>query len=155
MVSENTSNKLTILGFVLAYALVFVGLGAVGYHYIPKTGGDIRVSKKIDPTAAADLSYIDLPPVIISVGGDDDSRINPRVRVDLALEVARKDREIVVGYQPYITERVGRMLGTLSTEEIAAPRNMSWIKSEMLQAINDAGAPAPVQAVIFRRFVLM
>lgn len=155
MANANASNKHLILGFVLAYAIVFAGLAAVGYHYMPKSGEGLRVSKKLVPVVISDLSYIDLPPVIVAVNAKEESRISPKVRVDLALEVARKDREIVEGYQPYITERVGRMLRGLSPEEIAASRNMTWIRAEMLDAVNNAGAPAPVHAVIFRRFVLM
>lgn len=155
MENANASSKHLILGFVLAYALVFAGLAAVGYHCLPKSGENIRVSKKEAPIVLTDVAYVDLPPVIVSVEARQGVSTTPRVRVDLALEVARKDREVVEGYQPYITERVGTMLRGLSPEEIESTRNIGWIRSEMLRAVNTAGAPAQVQGVIFRRFVLM
>jgi len=142
--------------FIIAYVSVFLVLGWFGYHMSVRMG-----MARLPPPShhfATDMSYLDLPRMVVSVGGSGEGGGGiwaPRVRLDITLEVAGKDAEILRGYQPQIMEKIAAYMMKLKPEDLTRRGSMQWLRGELLNRINNADMPVPVHDVLFRELIIM
>jgi len=147
---KNNSSKYGAYHFLVLYVGVFVSLAALGYYVANKysvTGVQPTPSAR---TFATDLTYYDMPRMTISVGSG-----SVHMRVDVALEVAKKDVSIVEGYQPRMTAKLNSYLSTLSPERMQEAKLLPWLRAEMLAQVNSVGIPVPIHDLLFRQLVVM
>ncbi len=100
------------------------------------------------------LAYCDLPRMTVSLGGSD-SKTAPRIRLDIALEVASKDVLTIDSVQSRIADRLAAFLGQLSLKQIERPGSVAWLRDQMLKQVNSAGLPVPVHDLMFRQLVIL
>jgi len=98
------------------------------------------------------LTYYDLPRMTVVLNSGNKG---PHVRLDISLEVAKKDLPLVEGYQPHMIEKLNNFFVTVDPERMQQAMYMPWLHTEMLKQINSVGATAPVHDVFFRQMLIM
>ncbi len=150
--SISKTPKTRLYAFVAAYISVFTVLAVIGYYLADEVGLVHRHQALQTQKFATDLAYYDLPRMNI---GLNDDRGATHIRIDLSLEVAKKDMPVIQGYEPRITDRLGTFLSTVTPEHIKQVQYLPWLHQQMLKQINAAGSPAPVHDVLLRQMVIM
>jgi flagellar basal body-associated protein FliL len=98
------------------------------------------------------MAYIDLPRINLQVG---DANNEVHMRLEISLEVAKKDLPIMQGYQPQITDRLNFFLAHMRPEQLRQPQNIPELRAAMLRLVNDMGAPVPVHDLMLRQMIVM
>ena len=147
-----TNAKLS--NFALSYTMVVTVLLVLGF-YAAGRAGIIPTELKHTaghPSFATEMTYYDIPrmTVAMSSGGG-----GAHLRLDISLEVANKDRDVVEGYQPRITDKLNKYISTLRPDQLERPNAMPWLREELLKQINSVGSPVPIHDLMFRQFVIM
>ena len=148
MKSQTTKNS--ILRVYIIGVAIFVALAVCGYYMADRIG----LIKHPVPVAhgfISDMAYLDLPRMTVSLGGAG----SVHVRVDIALEVARKDIPTLEGFQPRITDKLNAFFSKVQLDEIEEPASMPFLRQEMLRQINSVTAPIPVHDLMLRQLVIM
>ncbi|MDR3449708.1 MAG: flagellar basal body-associated FliL family protein [Alphaproteobacteria bacterium] len=143
--------------FIVAYVLTFVLLAVFGSMLITNVTQVHRINRALPHGFMTDMTYYDLPRLTVSMSGGEGGggKSAPRVRMDISLEVPRQDIDIIDGYQPHITERIGDFVRTLKVDQVNNARSMIWLHDEILKRINNSGVPVPVHEVFFRELLVM
>lgn len=137
--------------FIALYvSVLFLWIAAFGYYYESTRPDPAPNATSASRMFHTDMAYYDMPRMTVSVGSGD-----VHMRIDVALEVAKKDVPMVEGYQPRITAKLNSYLSTLSPERIQEAKMLPWLRAEMLAQINSVGAPIPVHDLVFRQLVVM
>jgi len=132
-------------------ALFFAALAAFGYFAVD-TDGHFRRPAPMNQQFTTDMTYYDLPRMTLAVGqGKDETH----VRIDITLEVAKKDLPILEGYQPQITDRLNVFFIALHPEQIRRFSTLPWLRGEMLQQVNNLSMPFPVHDLMLRQMIVM
>jgi flagellar basal body-associated protein FliL len=106
------------------------------------------------PLFSSDLTYFDLPRMSLTLTSS--SKNGPtRVRCDISLEVAEKDRQRLLDYQPRISDRLVDYMRRLDGEEILRPNVTGWLRRDLLDQVNTVSDPIAVRDIIFRQFVIL
>lgn len=148
---EFFSSKYKTYHFVALYVGVFVALAALGYYVANRYSlAAVQPPPEASRAFATDLTYYDMPRMTITVGGGD-----VHMRVDVALEVAKKDVSVVEGYQPRMTAKLSSYLSTISPERMQEAKLLPWLRAEMLAQVNSVGMPVPIHDLLFRQLVVM
>jgi len=134
-----------------SYIGVFGMLAALGYYAMDKTGM-VMHAVRVKQDFATDLTYQDLPRMTVTLHGDSSGM---HVRLDLSLEVAKKDVRVIDGYQPRMLDRLNGFFGSVDPERLRQTRFMPWLHQEMLKQVNSVGSPAPVRDVVVRQMLIM
>jgi flagellar FliL protein len=101
---------------------------------------------------AADLAFVDIPPLVISLrdGGN-----TPRhLRFRGSLEVPRADAEHVSALLPRVTDLLNGYLRALSLEEIEDPEALVRLRAQMLRRIQVATGEGRVNDLLVMEFVI-
>jgi flagellar basal body-associated protein FliL len=130
-----------IAGFVVLAA--YGGFILVGAGKTPPQNQQIAVVEK---------TYYKLPSIVVDMTGSGKSS---RVQFDISLEVARTDMRILEGYQPRITERLNDYLSNAHFDAFNHRNSLVRMRQEMLQEVNNAGAPVTVYDLILRKIIVM
>jgi flagellar basal body-associated protein FliL len=146
--SASKSRLMQLYIFVL---LVFAGLASCGYFFAEEAGL-IKRPAPMTHKFVSEMAYIDLPRMIVDMGHKGSLS---QVQVDISLEIADKDKYVVEGYKPLITDKINNFLANEKPEEIERISKMPWLRHEILRQINSAGAPVPVYDVFFREMFIM
>jgi flagellar basal body-associated protein FliL len=153
------ARKIRFYNFVTAYMTLFGMLAALGYYALENANFFSTPEANASHGFHSDLAYYDLPRMTIAVGSGGEpgggGAIAPRVRIDIALEVAIKDVRVIDGYQPRITDRLTTFLSHLTPDQIEQPGSMPWLHEQMLKQVNSAASPVPVHDLMFRQLVVM
>jgi flagellar basal body-associated protein FliL len=136
--------------FLTMYVSVFMALAALGYYVVHKSSFVEGHPAQATHSFASDLAYYDMPRMTIVVGGGD-----VHMRIDMALEISKKDMQIVEGYQPRMTAKLNSFLSTLGSERVREAQMLPWLRAEMLAQVNSVGMPVPVHDLLFRQLVVM
>jgi hypothetical protein len=142
-----------LYSFVAAYIGVLSALAIIGY-YLADEVGLVHHRAPLTQKFATDLAYYDLPRMMIGLNGNGEHGAT-HVRIDLSLEIAKKDVPILEGYQPRITDKVSDFLATISPDRMQEMQYMPWLHKEILKQVNASGSPAPVHDVILRQMLIM
>ncbi|MDR3424623.1 MAG: flagellar basal body-associated FliL family protein [Alphaproteobacteria bacterium] len=148
--SKNASRSRMVQIYV-ACVLLFVGLAACGY-LVADQAGLIKHPAPVAHAFVSDMTYVDLPRMMVDVGSKDSSA---QVQVDISLEIASKDKAILEGYQPRITDKINDFLSQEPPEEIARFSSTPWIRQELLRQVNGVGSPVPVYDVLLRQMLIL
>ena len=149
MISHSNQNILKAL--YAGCASVLLILAIVGYSIIDKNK-HIDRPKHIENPFFSDMTYMDLPRVNVALGKGIDTT---HVRVNIALEVTKKDLPIIEGYQPRIMDKLSLYLGSLTPEQLRMAGTSSIMRQSLLQKANAAGAPVPIHDLFFEQIVIM
>jgi flagellar basal body-associated protein FliL len=137
--------------YVYAFAvLMFLTLAIFGYCVADMNG--LRRPVPLAGNFVTDMAYIDLPRINLQVG---DANNEAHMRIEIALEVAKKDIPTVEGYQPQITDRLNLFLAHMRPEQLRQLRNIPELRADMLRLVNDMGSPAPIHDLMLRQMIIM
>jgi hypothetical protein len=145
-------------GFIVSYVSVFVILALFGYYASGKGTFMEHASLYTKQRFHSDMGYIPLPRMNISMGGGGDGGGGdsaPRLRMEIVLEVAHKDMDILSGYQPRMQEKINAYVLKLKTEDLKEKGSIVWLRAALLKQVNSAGSPVPVHDLYFQQFVMM
>lgn len=149
-----SNNKRMIL-FVASYVAIFTALGLFGYMLLKQEQeihqvAQVLATKKV----VTDLSYYDLPRMTVAVNNVEGGS-SSRLRVDISLEVARKDMVYVTSLQPHITAKLREKLANITVDRDELAHSVPVIRADLLHAINSEVMPVPVHDLLFRELVIM
>jgi flagellar basal body-associated protein FliL len=150
---ERKTDKNRFLHFYVGSVALFLVLAAVGYYWVDREG---LLSASSPPSAPpheskADRTYVDLPRMAVSLGGGTGNQ----VRVNISLEVDRKDASVVEGYLPQIMDKLNVFFPKVQIEELRNPRAMFILHKDMLWQINSIGMPFSVHDLMLQNLVVM
>jgi hypothetical protein len=97
-----------------------------------------------------DLTYYDMPRMTILLGGG----AQTQVRLDLSLEVAKKDVAVVEGFQPRIADRLNGLFLHINPDDFRSSTDLPWLRQQMLSQVNNA-TPVPIHDLLLRQMVIM
>jgi flagellar basal body-associated protein FliL len=132
-------------------ALMFLTLAIFGYCVVDKNG-HMRRPVPLAGNFVTDMAYVDLPRINLQVGNADNET---HMRIEISLEVASKDKAVMEGYQPQITDRLNFFLARMKPEQLRKPQNVAHLREEMLRLVNGIGAPVPVHDLMVRQMIIM
>jgi flagellar basal body-associated protein FliL len=147
-----------ISNFALSYTAVLLVLAGFGCYAAQRAGmlpSELQTTMQATPGKAlftTEMSYYDLPRMTVAMAEGPDAA---HVRLDISLEIANKDKIVVEGYQPRMTDTLNHFLSTLRPEQLQRPNVLPWLREELLKQVNSVGSPAPVHDLTFRQFVIM
>ena len=145
------ANKNSIFRVYILGVALFVVLSVFGYYMADRSGLIRHAVPTVGHGFVSDMAYFDLPRITMSFGSSNATHL----RVDIALEVARKDIPALEGYQPRITDKLNVFFSKVPLREIEDPAAMPFLRQEMLRQINGVTAPVPVHDLMLRQLVIM
>ncbi len=149
--------------FLLAYVGAFLGLAYLGIQY----GGTDGMKKMMHSGSKApdrvvttsgglfgtELEVYDLPRMTVDVTGG--SGGHKRVRMDISLEVAKKDLPRIEGYKPRITDHIISYMQHKNMDNVSAPSYLRDLHDGLKHVVTVAGQPVAIHDVVLRQFVVM
>ena len=139
--------------FAFAYVFSFTALAAVGYAV-----GDYSFrSAVVKPVVSSaviegDTAFYDLPNVNLTMSAGGDSNL---VRIDMSLEVQKRDMARLDSYAPRISDQIVRYLRKQDIEELRQSGREHQLKDQLLEQTNKASYPVQIMDIVFRRFVVL
>lgn len=140
--------------FLTAYVAALVLLAVVGYlagDYTARLDAE-RKAELASQHFASDVSYVDLPRVSMSLSSADGS--NGRIRIDMSIEVEKRNMGRIQDYQPVISERLVKYIRNLQVDDVRKPNAVPQLRKNLLKEVNSVSR-MPVMDIIFRQFVIM
>ncbi|TCP61177.1 flagellar FliL protein [Rhodovulum bhavnagarense] len=148
---ENPSKKPRkplILGLVLAILLGGGGFYAAYSGLIP-AGGHAAAPTSED-TAFADIAFLPLDPLIISLGADAGSR-HLRFAAELEVDAARQAE--VAHLKPRVLDVLNSYLRAIDLAELDDPGALIRLRSQMLRRVQMVTGPGRVRDLLVTEFV--
>jgi hypothetical protein len=135
---------------------MFCVLALLGYIVTVDKIGYIH-KYKLTHHFETDITYYYLPTVVLSTGGGDGGggAKAPRLRMQIGLGVAKKDVDVLSGYEPRIMEKINSYMIKLKPSDVERSDLASWLRGELLLQVNSSGVPFPVDTLYFMQLVVM
>ncbi len=161
---ELEPQKSSKTGLFLGLGLALAGAG--GGYYATISGliplGESHASKadKKDPdshgsamatTAAQDIAFVDLPPIMISLTGGGDLR---HLRFHAQLEVASSAASNVEKITPRIIDVLNGYLRALELSDLRDPKSLASLRGQMLRRVSLVAGEGNVRDLLVMEFVL-
>lgn len=140
--------------FIVGYWLAFFLLALTGYYMSEAKVAKTYHNFLTNGYFATDLAMYDLPRINMDLTTDDGGR-KTRVRMDISLEVAKKDMLRIEGYKPRITDRIIMYMHSQNFEGVSPPEVMRRLHENLLSVIAASSEPVAVHDIIFRQFVVL
>lgn len=140
-----------VIGYVTALALLAC-MGYIAGDYTARINQK-SASPSTNQHFASDVGFVELPRMNMSISSSAGDA--GRVRIDMSLEVEKKNLARFEDYQPIITEHLNNYVRNLDIEEIRSPNAVPKLRKELLKEVNTMSFPVPVLDIIFRQFVIM
>ena len=137
--------------YLVAYICVFAVLAVLG-RYTALRIGFIKPPATEIQTFSTDLTYFDMPRMTVAVNG---SQGTTKIRLDLSLEVSKKDMRYVERFQPRMTDRLTSYFEHADPILLTSVKSMPLLRADILRQINAVGMPVPVHDLLFREMVIM
>ena len=136
-----------LIGAVLALLLGAGGFFASysGLLSLPEGG------RKDAPSALADSAFVELPAMLVSLGGAGNGR---HVRFGATLEVAGRHRAEVETLMPRILDVLNGYLRAVDPQELSAPGALIRLRAQMLRRIQVVTGEGRVRDLLVTEFVL-
>jgi flagellar basal body-associated protein FliL len=169
---ERNSEKTPFLYLYIGSLAFFLSLASVGGYWMGKEGGYLHPSRTApsasspssseegSPSSSAsspnaevlsDMAYVDLPRMTVSVGNGSFRQ----ARVDISLEIARKDIPALQGYMPQIVDKLNTFFPQVKFEGLDDPHTMYVLHKDLLWQLNSLDLPVPVRDLVFRKLIVM
>jgi flagellar basal body-associated protein FliL len=139
--------------FIIIYTAILVTLAVTGYYvevYQPRAAIQHRLHE--NQFFASDLTFYDLPRISMKMGNGIKAG---NLRLDISLEVTKKDMYRINDFQSRITDRIINYLYKQNLDEMRPPKDIAWLHRDLLKLINDTNQPVPVHDIVFREMVIM
>ena len=139
-----------LLGLVLGLALGGGGFYAVysGMILAPAEGHAVAEG---EPNALPDIAFVAIPPLVISIGGEGDSR---HLRFTASLETAASHAEEVTLLLPRILDVLNGYLRAIAVAEIESPAGLVRMRAQLLRRIQIVTGEGRVRDLLVTEFVL-
>lgn len=137
------------------YAVIvfgFIALGACGHFVLSDAHVGNNRQDNDQQYAATDKTFYQLPSIMVDVNDDDRTS---HVQFDVSLEIPRKDRRVLIGFQPRIIDSLNVYLSRSNADELKHQDTLARMRREMLRQVNDVGAPVIVSDLIFQEIIVM
>jgi len=143
--------------FFIMYALVLVALAALGY-----TMGDYAAqSQKVKAAVAevesshfmSDVAFMALPSIEMTTMPSHGSP--GQLRLDLSLEVEKKDMPRMKAFTPVITERLANYIRTLDADELRQKNSILHLRQDLLGEANASNPSRAVLDIVVRQFIVL
>jgi flagellar basal body-associated protein FliL len=149
------SPKRYILFLVMAYVLAPALLAWIGYVVFNPHGGKHlnQIGAQLEEfTGSTAQAYYDLPQLSLTVnsGGGDSTGV---MKVDLSLEVSRRDLPRVPDFEPRIIARIVSYLHTKSYADMQDRFGMKELREGLVDEISRGAIPIKVSNVMVREMV--
>jgi flagellar basal body-associated protein FliL len=142
--------------FVVGYILGLGFLAFLGYAVGDFTA-EMQQAKHqaliTNPNFATDVSFVDLPRMNLTIASAAGS--SGRIRIDMTLEVEKKNLARFEDYQPIITDHLISFVRQMDAEDMHKPNAAPTLRKELLKEVNRVAFPVPVLDVVFRQFLVM
>lgn len=142
--------------FLVGYIVGLGFLAFIGYGIGDFTANKISAKKVAvtNPNFSTDVSFVDLPRMNLSIPSSTGSATG-RIRIDISLEVEKKNLARFEDYQPMITDRLLNYVRKLDAAEMHHPNAVPVLRQELLKEVNSFSYPVPVIDLVFRQFLVM
>lgn len=139
-----------LMGLVLALAFGGGGFYAVysGMILAPATGHAVAEGA---PHALPDIAFVSIEPVVISIGGEGDSR---HLRFTASLETAAPYADEVTLLLPRILDVLNGYLRAIAVTEIEDPAGLVRLRAQLLRRIQIVTGEGRVRDLLVTEFVL-
>ena len=141
-----TTNRRKIIAIYVLTVMVLVSLTVCGYYY--SSYEKIKKSTLNTSGFSTDMAYYDLPRVNLTMGHNGAAA---HIRVDISIEVSKKDMIIVQGYQPRIVDKLNIYLSNLDPAVMRRVSAAVQLRHDMLDEVNRIGMPVPVHDLLLRQ----
>ena len=142
--------------FFVGYSIALIVMAIVGYDLASEVWGShnyYQLRSGITPKYfATDLALYDLPSISVSLPNSQGQPTH--VRIDISLEVARKDLIRIEGLQPRLTSHITSFMQKKNIDTIRSHDSLIGLHYELLNEVA-ASQPVPVHEVVFRQFMLL
>lgn len=156
VIEEEMPKKASKLPLVLGLVLAIVGGGAGFYAtwsgmLFGPSETDTHITKDSGPKPLADISFVELEPLIVSITGSD-SLSHLRFRAQLEVPSAYKaDVELL---QPRIIDVLNSYLRALRTSDIEDTSALARLRAQMLRRVQVVIGPDRVKDLLIMEFVI-
>ena len=150
----NIIQKHKINFFIVGYTMTFIFLAIVGYM-----AADVSNNKSIhrDKTDAryfmTDLAMYDLPRMNIYLSSGHGTASH--IRVEVSLEIAKKDIDRLNNYKPRITNKIVAYMSNQNTDKIVSAEGFHSLHTGLMEVVESENQPVPVHDIIFRQLLVM
>lgn len=148
-------SKLFIGGYVVSLVLIAL----MGYGVASQIWGSHTTTKPEKPAAkldekyfASDLALYDLPSIDVTLPNNHGQTTH--LRLDISLEVSKKDLDRLEGFKPRLTNRIMNYMQGQKLETIKTADALLGLHSQLLREVGIT-QPVPVHEVVFRQFMLL
>ena len=147
-------NKKNII-YATIYVAFLLGLAVAGYLIGDHYGfSRAKMNAHNGTNFASDVSFYDLPRMNLTLSSLDGGK-SGKVRIDMSLEISKKDLERMHDYQPRMCDRLVTFIRQQDIETLRNPRNQKVFHEELLQEANKVTSPIPIIDVVLRQMVFM
>ncbi len=141
-----------VIGYILGLAfLAFLGYSAGDYTARVKEKQQIDLVKSHNFTT--DVAFVDLPRMNLTIASTTGTA--GRIRIDMSLEVEKKNLARVEDFQPIIMDRLVSYVQQLDAKDMRKANAPPNLRKELLEEVNKVSYPMPVLDVIFKQFVVL
>lgn len=102
----------------------------------------------------SDIAYVDLPRMNLTLSPSDAGK-GGRVRLDLSLEVEKKNVGCLSRYQPRIADKLVNYIRQQDISSLRQADTRREFRSGLLEAVNKASYPVPIIDVVFKQLVFL
>ena len=139
-----------LIGLVLALTFGGGGFYAVYSSMILAPAADHAVAEGA-PHALPDIAFVSIEPLVISIGGEGDSR---HLRFTAALETAAPYADEVTLLLPRILDVLNGYLRAIAVTEIEDPAGLVRLRAQLLRRIQIVTGEGRVRDLLVTEFVL-
>jgi flagellar basal body-associated protein FliL len=140
--------------FVVAYVLMPVLLAWIGYlafNYDSTNTDKVVETSAYTSSPSGIMAFYDLPQVSLSLSSG--AGLTGTFKLDISLEVMRKDLGRVVDYEPRIIDRIVSYMHRQSVEDLHQPDSAKQLRVGLEQEINRGAIPIHIASVYVRTMV--
>jgi flagellar basal body-associated protein FliL len=137
----------------MAYLLALVALAFVGYKLGGYTVEIEHQAVATKNTYASDVAYLSLPRMTMSITSVDGQA--GRLRMDISLEVEKKNMLQLEGVAPVISDRIISYVRKLDVDDMRSTNAVTKLRMDLLREVNSASFPFPVVDIVFRQFLVL
>ncbi|MFO6464903.1 flagellar basal body-associated protein FliL [Jannaschia sp. KMU-145] len=139
----------------IAVLLLGLGLGAGGFYVMFTGAADDILARTVDPepdtAASAGLTFLELEPIIVSIGGPGSIR---NLRFRAALQIAPDADSLARSLQPRMMDIATTYLRAVPMEMLEEPTSLIRIRAQLLRRFQMLTGPDTVEDLLVSEFVM-
>lgn len=156
LVKKLLGNKLILFGGIGALVLLLGGGGAAYWFFFAGSSKPTELAAGAPeplPAAPPNITYFDMPDIIVNIQGADSAPAYLKLSVSLELD-SPEEKAGIQALSPRVVDQFQGYLRELRMDDLKGSAGIVRLKEELLRRINASAAPYRVRDVLLKQMIV-